>query len=235
MKIPSSSEFLSLWERGQRMHPLDQGLLALQAAEVRSSYEELAALPLGQRNCELLALHAACFSEAVAGWTDCPECGQRLEFELNTGDLMSQHTGGSQPVVTAGGLAFRLPNSSDLAAAAREQDLRSAAVRLLDSCVLEPTHQAATWSDDQIAEVGNRMALADPLAKTRLDMTCSACGHSWVELLDVTMFLWIEVDGEVRRLLHDVHLLASHYGWSEAEILALSEWRRSLYREMVQA
>jgi hypothetical protein len=33
----------------------------------------------------------------------------------------------------------------------------------------------------------------------------------------------------------DVHALASAYGWSEREILALSDTRRRLYLEMVSA
>jgi len=39
----------------------------------------------------------------------------------------------------------------------------------------------------------------------------------------------------VRRLLVEVHALASAYGWSEQEILSLSDARRRLYLEMVQA
>ena len=55
MKLPSPHELLELWERGSRLHPLDQGLLALRAglpdgspeivadwrANVRSAFEEL--------------------------------------------------------------------------------------------------------------------------------------------------------------------------------------------------
>jgi hypothetical protein len=38
-----------------------------------------------------------------------------------------------------------------------------------------------------------------------------------------------------RRLLIEVHSLASAYGWSETDILSMSEPRRALYLEMVQA
>ena len=43
------------------------------------------------------------------------------------------------------------------------------------------------------------------------------------------------MEGRAKRLLMDVHLLARAYGWSEAEVLALSPARRRFYLEMVEA
>ena len=42
-----------------------------------------------------------------------------------------------------------------------------------------------------------------------------------------------EIDAWARTILYQVHLLASVYGWSESEILALSPWRRHLYLQMI--
>jgi hypothetical protein len=33
----------------------------------------------------------------------------------------------------------------------------------------------------------------------------------------------------------DVHRLASHYHWSESEIIRLPQWRRESYLEMIEA
>jgi hypothetical protein len=54
-------------------------------------------------------------------------------------------------------------------------------------------------------------------------------------MLDLPAFLWTEIEAQVRRLLLDIHTLAVAYGWSEREILSLSDARRRLYLEMVQA
>ena len=43
------------------------------------------------------------------------------------------------------------------------------------------------------------------------------------------------MEAHARRLLLDVHQLASAYGWSEMEILSLSATRRNAYLEMVRA
>src|SRR5262249_34467233 len=112
----SSGEFLRLWEQGQRLHPLDQGLLALHASAPGDTGAQLAALPIGQRNRRLLELRAACFGSPMNGIVECPACAAKLEFALDAGELASGGEGSS--TVSCGGRQFRLPTSRDLAAAA---------------------------------------------------------------------------------------------------------------------
>jgi hypothetical protein len=66
-------------------------------------------------------------------------------------------------------------------------------------------------------------------------LTCPQCAHQWQAPLDIVSFLWSEVHAWAIRLLREIHELASAYGWSEAEILALSPWRRRAYLELVNA
>jgi len=57
------------------------------------------------------------------------------------------------------------------------------------------------------------------------------------ELLDLDMarFLWMEVRAAARRLLGEIHQLASAYGWSERAIAGMSPGRRAAYLEMLSA
>ena len=43
--------------------------------------------------------------------------------------------------------------------------------------------------------------------------------------------VWSDLTDWVGRTLTEVHQLARAYGWSEAEILAMSGWRRRWYLE----
>ena len=88
---------------------------------------------------------------------------------------------------------------------------------------------------DDIDEIGDLLAAADPVAEIRIALRCPACGNEQDEVLDIATFLWAEVAALAKRLLREVHALASAYGWTEAEALSLSAARRSLYMEMVQA
>ena len=140
--------------------------------------------------------------------------------------------------IVAQGHSFRLPTSRDLARAAGESDLGMALRRLLESCRVDPVESPA-WSENDLTEsdlheLGERMAAADPLAETRLTLRCPECGHQWEESFDIVTFFWAEIEARAKRLLFEVHTLASAYGWTEREILSLSESRRALYLEMVQ-
>jgi hypothetical protein len=67
-----------------------------------------------------------------------------------------------------------------------------------------------------------------------LSFRCTDCGFEWGEQLDPVAFIWAEMEARARKLLREVHSIASAYGWSETEILSLSEARRSHYVELVQ-
>ncbi|HEY6446733.1 MAG TPA: hypothetical protein VIY53_09760 [Acidobacteriaceae bacterium] len=235
MRALSNSDFLQLWERGCGMHPIDQALLALGAALPHLSRASLADWPLGRRNAALAELRRRCFGAELRSWVACPQCDERLEFQLDADALAKD--GGEEPAprtVIVRERKFRLPTSRDLAAVVAEPDADRASVRLLERCCESPADGAA-WSEADAEEVEEQLALADPLAETRLALRCSACSHEWEESLDLASYLWSEIEARARRTLIDVHTLASAYGWSEEQILALSEPRRAVYLEMVQA
>jgi hypothetical protein len=220
---------LDLWERGIRLHPLDRSLLALSAA-LQESYDNLADWPLGRRNRALAELLSSCFGRDLQGWIACPRCGQKLEFQMDSVALTSQEMGPAAPI-EVNGRRFRLPTSRDLARAVREPDPGLAPIRLLENCLVE----GDLPEGEELEEVGERMALADPLSEIRLTFHCPDCGHEWHETLDLGAFLWAKIETSAKRLLREVHALGSAYGWTEKEILSLSEPRRSFYLEMVEA
>ena len=47
--------------------------------------------------------------------------------------------------------------------------------------------------------------------------------------VDVVAFVWNDVRDGAQRILRDVDLLARTYGWTEPDVLALSDDRRALY------
>lgn len=250
MRALSSSDFLDLWERGRRLHPLDQSLLAIAAAFPETPPAKLADWPLGRRNSALAAVHRACFGASLQGWLSCARCGEKLEFELDTQRMLDEgmvdegtidegmldegdvEPSSVEPIVV-GEHRFRLPTSRDLAIAASEKDSQMAVIRLVESCWLG-TGEPPTWSEEDIEEVGQRMASSDPMGETRMTLECPECGNHCDETLDLPSFLWTEIEARARRLLTEIHTLASAYGWTEREILSLSEPRRALYLEMVR-
>jgi hypothetical protein len=233
MRTLTQVDTLALWESGRTLHPIDQGLLAVKTAFPETRDESVADWPLGRRNRALAELHCACFGPRLSGWTACGECGEKLEFNVDGHALMQTGAATAVEAVPIGERTFRLPTSRDLARITKAADGMDAARTLLDLCLV--AGDAAAWSEEEIEEVGERLAAADPLAEVRLDFKCPACGEAFEESLDLAAFLWSELEGRAKRLLLDVHLLARAYGWSEGEVLALSPARRKFYLEMVEA
>jgi hypothetical protein len=242
MRTLSNADLLALWENGRRLHSLDRGLLAVRASLSEPAEENAADWPLGRRNAVLAQLHQACLSPRLQGLTECAHCGEKLEFALDCATLVERQRARSPEPVAAKGSSFRLPTSRDLAAVAAECDPGAASLRLLEACRISDSSQSseqsgepAEWTQDELEELGKKMIAADPLAEIMLGFDCPVCHASREQTLDLPEFLWAGLESLAKRLLHEVHILACAYGWSESEILSLSESRRALYLEMVRA
>jgi len=236
MQSLSQADCLALWESGRALHPLDQGLLAVHTAFPDSRRELVADWPLGRRNRALAELYCTSFGRWLRGWTACEQCAEKLEFQVDGHVLIASGAERVLQAIEYEGSDFRLPTSRDLAGIAGESDASAAALRLLRQCLVETLEVSSdVWSEEDLEAIGERMAEADPLAEIRLHFDCPICGCTFDESLDLASFLWEEMEARARRLLLDVHELATAYGWSEQEILSLSAARRNAYLEMVRA
>ncbi len=252
MEPLSAGALLDVWERGVNRPPVEQALIILGAAFPRVPMESLSRLTIGQRDACLLALRELTFGPKLEGLAVCPACGESLEMAFETGDLRKGAPALPEPGTAAGGgttasmtvppyeLTFRLPDSTDLQALAGVQDAALARRTLIERCLLEIRKDGArAAAGDLPVEVlealAERMSRADPLADLTLAMTCPACKHAWQVLFDIVSFFWSEINARAGRLLREVHVLASAYGWREADILAMSAWRRQHYLELVGA
>jgi hypothetical protein len=240
MRALTQADCLVLWESGQGLHPIDQGLLAVNAVFPETRDESVADWPLGRRNRALVQLYCANFGSKLRGWTSCRQCGEKLEFAADGKTMAQTVLDDSAAVVSESGHSFRLPTSRDLARIAAASEVNAAVPQLLNLCLVsqEASGDAARsveWSEEELERIGNRLAQADPLAEILLDFECPVCKESFTEALDLASFIWSELESRVRRLLFDVHTLASAYGWGEAEILSLSQHRRNFYLKQVQA
>ena len=206
------------------------------AAEPAADVESLADRPLGERNAALLRLRRAVFGDELKSCVDCPECAEWLEFTLSANALLArapEFATAPEGFLEIQGLRVRLPTTRDLASAAREADPVSASCRLLQRLCLDGVPESVSAEFE--AEMARVFDAADPCMDFGIDLTCPACTHAWNASFDVPGFLWEEIDTRARRLLDEVHALARSYGWSERQILELSDVRRGAYLERVLA
>ena len=230
---------LQIWERGGAWHPIDQALLVLQTTDPVKQVDELATWTVGQRDRRLIEIRQATFGDHIAGYAECPSCRSGVEFELSCRQLLEQEgaTASVSQLIRHGGRAWELraPNSRDLSRVASAPDLASARRSLWNSCArrIDETDVVDDESlDTYDSALIDKLTALEPLAEILIDLTCSFCGHGWQSLFDIATFLWSEIRISSRRLLQDIDVLARTYGWTEGEILRLSDHRRRLYVQM---
>jgi hypothetical protein len=174
--------------------------------------------------------------------------------EKHQASLLSRWFDRQQPLTHRSGVVkfadyevqFQLPNSLDLAACldripalnSGTDNATSPQLILLERCLLVADRRGQKQSIDGLpAEVINavlaQMAADDPQANVQLNLTCPSCSHQWRSHFDIVSFFWTEIQAWAIRTLREIHTIASAYGWTEAEILAMNPYRRYLYLEMV--
>lgn len=245
MRPLRSSELVEFWEHGGSRSAARQAVALLDAVSDDEPGAPAIDLALGERDRRLMQLRCWLFGPHVSGIASCGGCGELLEVTFDLSDVMAWAGEAAERPVTVRWqdimLSCRAPTTADILAAAREDrsDIRRG---LLARCITISgrTGQPAPGADplaalpaSVLAEAGAALSAADPLADVRLAVTCRECGHRWDTTFDIASFLWTEISASVERLLDEVHALASAYGWSEAEVLAVGPRRRQYYLEAV--
>jgi hypothetical protein len=242
MRPLSASELLDVWERGLTQPPVQKALTLLAAACPEASPDSLAKLSIGQRDSRLLSLREWTFGSQLTGLATCPNCQEQLELSFTVADIRAEPEAAAAETesLSVGNftVSFRLPDSTDLVTLADDQDPAATRQQLLERCLLTVRRGSRKQNLDRIpaeviTAVVNRMAEVDPQADIRLDLTCPGCGYHWQAAFDILSYFWSEINSWAFHLLREVHLLALKYSWSEADILALSPWRRRFYIEML--
>ena len=240
--IPSNSDLIALWERGTGEHPVDRALMLLSVCCPSEPHEELARLSIGARDARLLEIYERLFGPALAAFAHCPACNEPLEYTLSTCELTASVSYPIDPApltLDDGSLSLRLrlPNSLDLRAVSACTEPELAVKMLTECCIVEANLEGqpvppADLPPHITETISSALAAADPGAEMLIDLRCAACSHAWQVTLDIERFLWSKISATVKRLLRDVHALASAYGWREPDILAMSAVRRQTYVEM---
>lgn len=250
MQELSADDLLHIWEWGQGRSRIHQALVILAAAHPEAQPEQLAQLSIGQRDAQLLTLRARTFGPQLQATTQCPKCTEALEYEIAVPDI-TVTPAIALPKITAPAelppthhwqqesysIYFRLPTSADLLAVG-DQPPEAAQKLLLTQCIssIEEDNRSLLPQDLPPATVQSLIAYIaeqDPQAAVELALSCGTCQHTWTQLFDIVSFFWQELTVAAQRLLQEIHAIATVYGWSEADILAMSPLRRSAYLNVI--
>lgn len=236
---------LRAWERAGPVPPAARGAVLAWEAGLTSDLEAALDMPVDGLTGLVASLYTDYFGPAADAVLDCRSCGATLDVAVPV-SVASTDRGGApaacELVLPSGRrVKVRAPTTRDLLAVREEDDV---AASLLARCV---TEVGGAGPDDDRPRDG--VTCADAADTAAVDATledlagaaavvvrtsCPECGTSVTAPVDVALFLWDQVAREAPAVLADITDLAATFGWSEAEILALTPARRASYLGLVR-
>lgn len=170
-----------------------------------------------------------------------PDCGERFEAELPIDELLARapderasRDGRGEPLridLPDGRHAtLRLPTGEDL------RDWRTrphanpadAVAAVIDTLRIDGDLQPG-----DATALAEAIAAHDPLVAFSVAGTCPACGAEDELPVDLEGLALQKLARRQQGLLLDVHQLASHYGWTEEQALAVPPRRRARYLALI--
>jgi uncharacterized protein (UPF0212 family) len=226
----SGMDDLLLLGGGRSVPELARELLAALAGDG----EAVDALPIGDAEALLLQLRASLVGEHIQGDLHCPSCRARIEISFSVSDYLRHHRPRTRSTVDESEgwltdrrsqITFRIPTLRDQI---EVSGAPQAAADLLQRCVRGETGRAIRLRVER---------LLDQLAPTlsgHVAGDCPECGERVEAYFDVEQFVLRELRAVAGEVYDDVHHIASAYGWSEDEILAMPRSRRTAYAERIR-
>lgn len=217
-------------------------------------------LLVADRQYLLLKLYEATFGALIRVSICCPwaDCGRKITvsffvndvpiveseekgtihtLQLSSDAVASSHLGDSEQQI-----AFRLPNGEDqeIIAPVLAADEPQAQILLLQRCIQQigsRTHpdedMIRMLSPRARIEIEQRMEAVAPSVELTLESECPECRRDYSLPFDLQRFFFAELRSSRNLLYREVHYLAYHYHWSEAEIMRMSRQRRRTYIEVL--
>jgi hypothetical protein len=141
------------------------------------------------------------------------------------------------PLGEASSLSLRLPTGRDQATwQSQRYDTPDEAVRtIVQSLITTPSTEIGDALPEKIESLSTAMEEADPLTSFHIATTCPHCGLAVDIAVDLEAVALTRLATQRRTLLRDVHVLATRYGWSETDVLAIPAGRRAEYRQLISS
>lgn len=196
-------------------------------------------LLVADRDYLVLQLRRLTLGERLSATLDCPSCGAWMDVDVDATAIPVERRPQTAQVYSLALTAddgtgrtarFRLPNGADQEEVARQAP-ETAIDTLFARCMVDDGGAALTQRErDTIAKAMEELA---PDVELQLDLICPECGETFEMPFDVTSFFFAELRAQQSQLLREIHHLAFHYHWSEADILGLPRSRRRAYLSLL--
>jgi hypothetical protein len=179
------------------------------------------------------------FSASRTGRVDavatCPHCAAMIDVDVPVARMALASSSSDDVTPLAARrvgrvhAALRVPTVGDLIDAAALDTPEEAQALLAERCGLGEV-DPEEW-DAAITDLDE----SHPLLAASCAVACPDCGEEFEATLDPVELCWEAVDAAATEVIDDVVALATAFGWSEADVLAVPPRRRAMYRRLAGA
>lgn len=204
-------------------------------------------LPIGKRIECLLIITNSGDSSIVPVYLQClnQSCKQQIEVNISQDELINlQHRADTREDLTIHigdkNLQIRKPTGRDQLEWLKDsfQDEDTAIKAIIGTLILGEgkffVNMENPLPDEWIQTFNILMEELDPLVNFNLLVLCPYCEIENLYEIDLENLLLRKLRGDQQALFEVVHCLATHYHWSEQQILSIPPWRRSHYLDLIK-
>jgi hypothetical protein len=199
----------------------------------RVTQRRVADLSVGDRQFLMRQLAVHLGKDQLWLTAQCRQCQQQFDVGLHQSTLPIKQAQGTYPFVSVqtsqGNIKLRVPTGSDQQHIAAMADGSQARQQLLASCIVEGSHEVDSFSSEDMQAMESALEAIAPEVGIEVQSHCPECGA--VNVLTVDPYHCL--GATATSLFVEIHTLASHYHWSEGEILAMSKQRRQRYLALI--
>jgi hypothetical protein len=184
------------------------------------------------------AIYLQYFGERIEGTALCQDCDEPFESSFSLCDLLASLEYGAAAKATGpdeegiytlpDGRQFRLPTAEDQYSVIGLKAEKAAAA-LLERCMVE----GDPMESPEIIQTA--MDDVGPVLDLDLEAVCPKCGSLQSVRFDIQTYLLRSLAYEKQFLNHEVHLIATAYGWGHEEILSLAREDRRAFVRLIEA
>lgn len=228
-------QILDIWDTCISKDQLFKGATLATLAFPQSEFSTIMEWSIDKRDTVLFHIRRALFGNQFTNIAHCPQCSQKLEWEfsyqqLQIPSILDIKDNVEIPLnITGTKMLVRLPTSIDVKLNNENE--------ILNNCILNHSDLKdkinANKLPDFNTKINDAFAANCHASNISYQLQCVDCSHNWQGIFDILSYLWKEIDQWAKGFLQQISLLAKNYGWSELEIINMSQNRRNHYLQLI--
>ena len=185
---------------------------------------DIAGLSVSQIDRALAGIYFMLYGPQAECRAICESCGEKYDFSLDLPQIIADQDAERPALPDSEGI-WTLPNGARVRAPT-QSDLADDPATLAARLTVEGETDAGV--------VGAFLETASPVLTLDMDANCPDCGATAQMRFDLANYLTRRLAAEHPFLVRETHLIASRYGWSHSEIMALTRDDRRAYSGLIE-